>query len=356
MELAKAIKAVAPFAAKEGDGVLAAHTCIRLYGRDGGHQSYVAACDGQSGILIPVDEDIPDALVQATDLAKISGQSYTKHEIREGRLYLGTGEGRWFDVALWDSASWPPLPDMPDVFEDAPHWAQVVKLESSAGDSKGLESLEFVRLATTKAMATDAFQVGKVDCNVGIEGIFPVSMLKKWPAGARVELGVTKQCLWARLASGQMRWGYWHEKPLPEMTQFVPDIHKGGPAFVVERPAFQAAVKQAIAAAHKRSIALEFSRNRIHVRAYTEDDAKNFEANIEPVEDGYEFDPTDAVGHGTENWVDDCFAKLLFDGKRLLDVLKALKTPNIRIAHAGVDNPIRLESGAFVATIWPQKV
>jgi DNA polymerase III sliding clamp (beta) subunit (PCNA family) len=126
----------------------------------------------------------------------------------------------------------------------------------------------------------------------------------------------------------------------PDCRKLIPEDHDG-PHLTVDTDKLVGAVKRATIVSPLKTVALDFNGGEVVIKSWSaEEGGKAFRAAL----GGY---PGSISGKALK----------VISGKLLSEALKQVETPNVRLCYRDLPNdPLRVESGAFVECLWPWKV
>jgi DNA polymerase III sliding clamp (beta) subunit (PCNA family) len=332
MDLKKAIQRVAKVVPRKKEK--AALQMIRFLPAHDGGPPYVFATDGLRSCLVNVDlDDLPNALLPAGDLVKVSKDPDILEVVDAGlgkikiRTTISTYQlqGVPFD-------HFPGVPMSPAEYEPAKDWAQVAKCFHAAGNETVDPELAVIRFTPGYVEATDKARLVRVEVSGPWDGLVPVSTFKTWPKGeVFTAFTATHAFFWVE---DELRIGALLNLPNYPKTSSVMPTGQDGPHIIVPTRPLQAAVKQGADLSDLGMVTLEIT-DRLVVRAWSEkQDRSTYEASVE-------------IYSGTGNE-----GMLLVTGKYLVEALKQVDTLNFKLGFGGVSDPLRIESGCYVACIW----
>lgn len=349
MQLQKAVQKAAKFVSTDNTDVPGL-SCLRFVSEETstGAPPRVIATNGRAGIIVTTDTNVPDAVAFVKDAVPAFKQPVMKYEIDGPVLKVWATASRVFDVPLWNASAFPPVPEFPRHLDPGVDWDRALHVMHAVGDKKSKPLFQHVHFTGDRVEATDATRIAVADAQTGVEGLLPGEMFQAWPArydADQVSVGRVSGLLWI-MVGDEMRWGRFMDAEFPELDPYVPEWHPNGPTFVGQTKDLLEVVKQAVSVSVKKIIEVTGGLDRLQVRAYTQEDKK-----ADPVR-GYEGEVLGAMslrgGHKMT------YPVLLLDGPYLMSVLKAIKTPNVRVCYSDAVSPVRIESGPLVEVIWPK--
>ena len=257
MELHTAVDRVSKFVAKT-KGAVDVLKRIRFFpaGRD--TAAHVYGTDGQVGVVIPVDVDVPDMALDASSLTALMrdpiSQVYMDPGATVPTVIFRSKSGAGYAILHQASTGHPMFPDYPTELTTIPAWDVVQKSFHAALPPAGEVSgnprpdLECVHFAEGRVEATDSYRIVITDVETGLRGRVPVSVFRYWPKRVEVASVFTDTHAWFR-AGEEMRFVQLRPtQPGPNRDlreQFVP-LHHDGPWMVVPSKRFHGVVKKAV--------------------------------------------------------------------------------------------------------------
>lgn len=298
----------------------------RIYGTDGG-RFFVA----------PVGEDYPiiPALAHSDLLAKAARDpnDLQLRNLGYGSFELYGGDQNIYRFISANNNDFPNLPEIPpeDDFQVAAIWPIPAVLHAAAKPTEEAQ-LSVVRFCPRFVEAMALNRVARVWLVDDWNALVQADLFNATPKG-QVRWCFTEthvffyfgECL--RIAPRKMG-------EYPNTEAIIPAQHQGPFALAPIDPLL-VAIKQGTAVSELSLVHLLFSPEQIRIRAWIEGDvAEVYEATV-PI----------FHGSGQEG-------QLLVGGKPLYDALKPIKTPNVLLGYGGLQEPLRIESGPYVACLW----
>lgn len=311
--------------------------CVRLLPAGQGYPPRLYATNGIIGVYVKVDAgNLPNVLVPKEDLVPVSKEKEVLEVFDEQeRLVVRTSSGT-FSLRKKDINEFPPLPPVPPALAPLEEWPTVSKVVHAAGEAPGRPELGCVHFYQDRVEATDSFRVAVADVQTPIQTMAPADMFKHWPKNEFVWAAVYNGWV-AFKVGGQLRVAPANHGRAPDCRQYVPENHDG--SYLV------ADTKEMIAAAKRAAVVdgivrMHFGENVVRVQGAARESEKAFDTIIHG-------------DSGTTGGGFSCSAKMLINGKNILDALKAADTPNVRLCYKeGDDHPLRIESGGYAESIW----
>lgn len=339
MLLHKAMRTAAKFAAPATKKFPALYQAVLLIpGVGEGDRAQVFATDGLHGCLVYTEDSVPGALV-GMDAVRFAAKHKLASVDREGNeLTFRTQEGGTFRVQAKDAIAYPrPPSSLPEMVE-YPYWNHVWPIVHAAAEDRSKQpTFKHVRFRPTCVEATDAARVAVADVpGCSQDRVIPARLLRGWKDG-RVRIGFSDKLVFAA-RDDEIRFAPLNlEISFPNCKKHLPDEHEL-PALVVATDELCAVVEKALLVSPLKTIALTFGGAELVVKSWNGDEGgKGFRAALRV--------------NATQPEVK---SVKIFNGKLLAQMLKAVRTPNVRLCYQeSTDSPLRLESGAMVEGLWP---
>jgi hypothetical protein len=337
MQLHKAIQTAAKFAAT-GRKSPDLYQAVMLLPSVGDSSAWVFATDGLVGCMVSVDASIPAALIPLDAVKPIARHKLLGADRDGNMVTFRTEEGGSFQAQVKDAIAYPrPPAEMPEMAE-YPYWNHVWPILHAAAEEKSKQpTFKNIRFRPGYVEATDAIRVTVADVpGWPQDRLVPARMLKGWKDG-RVALAFTDKLVFARRGD-ELRFAPLKlEGHFPDCKKHLPSAHDW-PVLVVETKRMLKAVEKALVVSALKTVALDFNGPEVIVKSWNaEEGGKGFRAVVRGQAGG----PT-------------IQATKIINGKCLVQTLKAVRTPNVRLCYQGQpDGPLRVESGAMVEGLWP---
>jgi len=327
MKLNKAIQTVAKFAAKGKDAP-------ELYKAIHFFPGYVFATDGLISSLVPIAVELPQVSVLVAEIAPVARQELGSVTFSKDELSFVVQDGGVFKVPILKTDVHPhPPTTIPEDFEEYPYWNSVISLLHAAAEEKSKNVIyKSIAFKKNTVETTDGHRVAVVDAP-GIFGgtLLPAKLFKYWKVG-RLTLQKVGDVVWCQMGSELRCAPITQGVTFPDCRNSIP-MDCDWPYCAVDTKELTKMVHKAVSVSKQRIVCLELIRSgvKVYVKA----------------ENGFQ-------GQVAGTTTNQGSAVKLLNGKYLLQTLKALKTPNVRICFDdNPDAPIRVESGAMVVGIWP---
>lgn len=341
MQLHKAIAQAAKFAAKGKDATL--YQSVQLIPKiDDKIPARVFATDGLIGCIIDVDVDLPEGLLPLEAIKAVSKQKVSSVERTKNEITFRLVPGGVYKLIVKDEVGYPSIPEIPSNMVPLEHWKWIRKVMHAAADPKsGKPAFQYVRFRPNCVEATDSFRVAVVNVpgwatdRLGLARLF-----KGWSGYPRPLATFTEQMAWFKVGSEYRYAPLKLDGSFPDCHKLIPEDHDG-PHLTVDTDKLVGAVKRATIVSPLKTVALDFNGGEVVIKSWSaEEGGKAFRAAL----GGY---PSEAPGKALK----------VISGKLLTEALKQVETPNVRLCYRDLPNdPLRVESGAFVECLWPWKV
>jgi len=301
-----------------------------------GPPSRVYATDGFRVVVVQVDGELPDVVLASELLVKAAKDKgeITVHQVGYGNIELRTASTVYkLQGYSGDQFATLPLPSIPDEFTEVSYWDEVAKAFYAAASPAVEPDLAVVRFTPDFVEATDSYRLVRVEAPGPWSGLVPTSVFKTWPKGL-VEVAFTTQHAYFRIGE-ELRIVMLRSSAYPNTDGVIPKVHEG-PRVLVPLAVLQNAVKQGLEVSELGLVSLAIEEGQVVVRAWCEGDVgKAYQAEV-PVLHQW-------------NWV---AGSVLVNGKYLHQSLRVLDTPNVTLGYGEIADPLRVESGLYVACLW----
>jgi len=330
MELKKAIAAALRFCAK-GEGPLGG---VRLLPSGDNQRSRLYAYNDRCGVIVEVDEDLPNMWVASEKLRAI-GKGKGEVTITPGAHGAATfsGVGFSYDVhCAIDLKEFPGLPLLPDAFMylDMDPILQVVHAASEDEDYPSRQTLHFT---DEWVEAFDGSRLARVYTRTGVAGLLPSEMFKSWPKRQEAGVFTSKSGVYFKIGEDEIRFAPYVIGEYPDMAQVIPDSPRGC-TLVVGSESLATVVKRATDVSLAPTINLSAMPGKLVVTAWEEATQRTFKAEVE------------AIGN--------CEGVRMLNGRNLEQTLKVVSTPNVMVRFTPNQlAPIQIESAGYVEVLWP---
>lgn len=344
--LKEAIKRAARFIdrGKEAPPILKA---LRFIPEHGGFPARLYATNGVAGILVDVGQPLPNMALPAEPLVKlckdthqilsITDNGYNKASITTvGKI---ANDQSVYTLDGLPPSEFPGFPAVPATFNDVPQWWVVHKVVHAAGKDDSKPELRNVHFRPTTVEATDRSRVARAEVAGSWSGLVPAQVFKNWPKGP-VSMAFTEFYSFWKVDS-ELRFAMIQKcEKYPDLEKLIPEEHHDW-WMAVDVASLTETVKKASDMSPTASVVLDFGPMGVTVRAFT-CAGVGFESHLK----GRCGIPTGENSLSTE---------MLLNGKLLVEALKVVETPKVRLCYAGSleDKPLRLESGGYVECLWP---
>lgn len=324
-----------------------------------GTPGFVYGTDGVVGVLVRLDESVevlPVAL-RADKLVKLArgadglGMAWAGRAGELVRIDIYNKTGKALSEVLANSpqaGGQKSRPIVPETYVEVPDWPEVARTIHAVAHSEEDPLLEFLHLSPDGAEATDGLRMACVDLDEVPWGdvLVPRVVFKGWRKKQLVEVAFQPGWVFFRIGLDEVRWVATREPTgYPPLKSRVPELYDG-PSFVVATKTFATVLKEASKHGMGNAVSLRFSPGVMQVRAF---DPRHERAKQDPTEARiYE---ADVRGQGG-----DVPSFVLVNGKYLLEAVQSAATPNVLLGYGQSSDPIRVESGRYVAAVWPLMV
>lgn len=359
MELSKAIKAAARFAARGKDAPEVLKQ-INFVGNYQGEANWIHATDGVVGVCVRVDR-VPPATLSldvATAISKKSVESIFVDEFpvsgSPNRLWtmFRMADGSSYQIPHKVDQFYPVMPGWPTSLWEVPEWGWITNIVHAA-NAPGAEimgkqrpDLECLHFLDDRVEATDTYRMALAEVRTGLTGCVPARIFKNWPAG-QVDVGRSDSHAWFKIGD-EFRYAKFQNLQYAsgrDLRDYVPENYEG-PWMAVPVVDLREAIMKALGAAPTRSVFLEFGIHQVTVRASS--DKAKFHGEVSGEIPGFAVPGLAGatVGKGLE------YPNIIVDGKFLVEALKTMDTPRVRLAYRKDGDSLRLESGLHLEALW----
>ena len=335
MDLKKAIQQVTKVIPKKSE-LAQAYGFVRFVppSKEGG-LSRVYATDGSRLHLAQVETELPPALLEAALLmqaAKDPGEMRLEN-YGYGKMELQTEHNRYaFQSADPDEFVSPPVVPEKAQCHLVERWAEVPQVLHAAMPEKEDPDLAVVRFTPEYVEAMDKNRLARVEVEQSWAGLVQANLFKAWPKG-KVHYWFSEETAYFWIGD-ELRMAPIRKSVYPATDAVIPKVHPG-PSVLVPTKALDVAVKQGTAVSGLGLVNLAIEPERVIVRAWQEGEVgENYEADIPVYWGGKE--------HGN----------VLVNGKYFGQALKPVETPNVKLGYGHMADPLRLESGNYIACLW----
>ena len=343
MRFNDAAKTAARFAG--GKKSAPAMQCVRILPAMGNYPPRMFSTDGIVGVFVPVDAgNLPDVLVPAEDLAAVGREKTDVTGLWDetDRLLVQTGSGMYV-LRKVDPSLYPPIPPVPDSLELLEEWPTVAKVVHAAGEVPGRPELECVHFHRDRVEASDSTRVALADVLTPIEALAPAAMFKHWPKREHVYASVQNGWVYFRVGQ-ELRMAVSRTGKTLDARQYLEKEHVGA-YIVVSSSELLDAVKKA--AKVDAIVRFKFGVMAMNVCGRSRDSEKQFYTNVTG-EDETRIEGKIGLTGGQKL----SYPEFNLDGLRMIDALKAIDTPNLRLCYQeDKTKPLRIESGGYVELI-----
>lgn len=299
-----------------------------------GPPSRIYATDGPRTVVAQVDVELPDVLLASDLLVKAAkdGGEITVHQVGYGNIELRT-PSTVYKLQGYGGDQFAALPPVPDMFTEVDYWGQVTKVFHAAASPAVDSDLAVIRFTPEFVEATDRYRLVRVSAPGPWAGLVPTDVFKTWPKGM-VEVAFTTQHAYFRVQD-ELRIATIRSTAYPNTDSVIPDVHSG-PRVLVPVGILVNAVKQGLEVSELGLVNLTFEDGQVVIRAWQEGDVgKAYQAEV-PALHRWDWAP----------------GSVLVNGKYLHQSLKVVDTPNVILGYGDIADPLRVESGLFVACLW----
>lgn len=342
MQLHKAIAQAAKFAAK-GKNAPELYQSVQLIPQvSESAPARVFATDGMVGCIIDVDVDLPMGLLPLEAAKAVAKQRVISVERNGDEITFRLAPGGVYRLMVKESLGYPSVPAIPAGMEPLDNWRWVRKVMHAAADQKsGKPMFQYVRFRPDCVEATDSFRVAVAEVpGWRSDRLVLARLFKGWGGHPRPLITFTDTMAWFKVGTEYRYAPLKLDGAFPDCHRLIPMDHTG-PHLTVDTDKLIGAVKRATIVSPLKTVALDFSGPEVVIKSWSaEDGGKVFRAALA----GYTEHPAGK-------------ALKVISGKLLSEALKLVETPNVRLCYRDLPNdPLRVESGAWVECLWPWKV
>lgn len=350
MELHKAIGTALHFV-PSGKSAAEILKSVRFFSPGANVPSYIYSTDGITGVVIPVDVPCFDMLIDGASLGPVkthpieslfvdphSGTSSATMKLK------GTGG---YALTYKNPQAYPDFPAYPERMAPIPNvrgLLQVAHAALKAGETiRGTPrpDLECVHFLPDRVEATDTYRMALADLSLGFTAKIHRNLFKHWPKGdAPVSVAITDTHAWFKIGD-EMRFCALQEGTYASgrnLREHVTVWHDG-PSMVIDTKEFLDVIKRAERASLSNVGALDFGLFELGIQVL--DAERGFSEKISGR-------PGLAAGSVSE------YPTFGVNLKHLVEALRSIPTPKVRVCYGGAANPLRLESGSCVECLWPK--
>lgn len=334
MELKKAIQQVTKVIPKKQE-LAKVYGFVRFVSPENGGPSKVYSTDGSRVYLALVDCELPPAILESTLLAKAAKDPglMTVQNIGYGRMDLCTEHNR-YAFQSGDTDNFPAPPVVPEKIRCYPveEWIDVPHVLHAAAVEKENPDMAVIRFTPEYVEAMDKNRLARVEVERPWSGMVRASLFKGWPKG-KVRFLFTEEFAYFWIGD-ELRMAPIQRTRYPDTDMVVPKVHPG-PSVLVPTGPLAVAVKQGTEVSGLGLVNLAIEPDKVVVRAWQEGQVgESYEATVPIYHGGGE--------HGN----------VLVNGKYFTQALKPVQTPNVKLGYGHMADPLRLESGTYIACLW----
>ena len=307
-------------------------------GEDETQPARAYAWDGECGVVVNLDCDVPSVLLEGSGAA--AAVKGSKLLAFDGDVLAGDGGAR-FEVHQMDATRFVGLPDLcvPKGVTDG-WWAVLAAVHAAAKDQDGDLGIDCLRLLPDVTEATDRLRAVRLHGGCGPEegAMVPARLFKHWPKGEVVEVGFAPDMAFFR-AGAELRFARRSFAKWPDLKGLVPERADCVGWAAPSTKELAAAVKAAAGVSPTKTVRLLFGNHGLQVGAWSEDDkaASQFQKPVQ----------CERMGH---LWQE---IPVLVNGKLLHEALQHVDTPGVFLCHSGSRGPVRVETSRLTACVWP---
>lgn len=297
---------------------------IRCIPATGGESAAVFATNGPIGVKITVDCDLPNAMFRGT----LAAQAVSAAEGEVSIEQAAQNVWRLANVRLESGqvANYPSLNYAPSEFHACEDWWAVEQVLHAVSKDKVREDLQCVQFKPTAVAATDRLTVARAFIAGQWDGLVPVSVFKRFPAGD-VQYSFDKYCSYFRVGD-ETRYAILKSGAFENCALAVPAYH-AGPAYALSRERLEAALKRA-KSLKQSAVSVTFQQGEIEFHAAGWSDAV-----------------AGRVLAGEHDPVSTMVAVAPF-----YEAVKRATTPRVQVGFTTPGDPIRVDSGPVAVGIW----
>ena len=336
MNLKDAIKTAVRFAEKAKEPSV--RQFVRFLPRCGDQPAKVCAQTLRCGVVVSLDEDVPNTLIKAELLAGVAKEAKASIQLvpaAYGGIEIKSGPATWWvhPEEIPQLGWFPEVPPAPAEFRalDGDAVGRVIHAASKDLDQVALRSVRF-GLGYVEAIDKARYaRAGLGGPQNGWVGVLPAEVFKSLPKGD-LEASFAVRLAFLRVGD-ELRFAPYPPHPFPDCKALIPDHHEGAEA-VVDVVAFRRAVKQAVDVSETGSVTLRIYPKEIVVSCWRmEGEPKLFESVV----------GCQATGDN----------QLLLSGKNLAEALKIVATPRVRLRYHRPMDPLLMECWGYAEVLWP---
>lgn len=347
MLLVEALQRAGKFVDK-GKEALPILKSLRFIPAYNGMPARLYATNGVVGILVDVDQPLPNMVLPAEPLIKLCRDTTAvigvENQGNAQALVTVTGKAAK-GAALYTLQGLPPsefpgFPAIPERFHRIQdyQWWSLQRVVHAAGKNKAEAELMNISFRPTAIEATDRSRVARAEVSGPWSGLVPSQLFQHWPKSGDVFCVFTEYyCFWR--VGQELRFAIiQRSEKYPNLEKIIPEVHDGWWMVMNVRPLMET-VKRAFSMSPTASVVLDFGLMGLTVRAHSKK--------------GTEFTSQLSGKLGVPSGRTAQFTEILLDGKLLWEALRAFDTPKVRLCFGEAREPLRLESGNVVECLWP---
>lgn len=323
MQLRDAIAKAAKFAWK---GKQRSPTkCVRFMPGGNDYRSALFATDGPQGILIWLDQDVPNVMIDAEKLAaalKGVKQATIEQVVNQTVVISGVRlEGG-------NVNEYPAIPRFPESnFQKLQDWWTIEKLLHAVSKDPQQPILQCLHFRHDLVETTDRFRVARAFVRTPWEGLVPAATFRHWPDGdVHATFG---EDLAAFRVGDELRFTRLKRGAFQDCDQLLPPWHEGSRAIVATKVLIDS-VKRAKALAGACRLTIDAQMVQVEGGGFKETTLihRTIDAPEKPV-----------TIHVNSTW--------------LLEALRNVSTDRVVLGYTDSGDPLRIESGPYVVGLWP---
>lgn len=347
MDLKAAIERAVRFCPK-GKTSLATLQAVRFVPEAHNCPAVIYSTSGHMGTIIELrGAEFPNALITAAALRKaVKGAKSVDsiQEIKPGILQVVVTakkslEPMAYEVNCGDVANFPGYPAVPppSTFGEILEWDSVLKLLPAVGKDAHKPDLQLVRFHPLHVTTTNLEWLVRLNRAFGWDGWVLADVFRSWPKGPVSVAWAPPYAFFrvgdeTRFAALQPNARY--QDSFGRYCDYRPPY-----SVVLSRALLEDTIKRAQDVSPWRMVAMDFGDTSLTVRAFARAREKDADASFAAV---VPYDRATA-----------CNMQVLVDSTVLVEILKAVQSPRLRLRYESPTMPLQIESADFQYVVQP---
>jgi hypothetical protein len=310
---------------------------VRLIPRSGGFPARVLGRGRDAGILIDIEDDVPNVVADAVGLVLTLQENPDIPVTIEGEVVVA-GSYRfqpWCSVAEYPG--FPPIPK-DECFQAIGDTTRIPMVLHALSQDNGHPELGYVSFRPSVVEATDGRRIARVPIAINRTVQVHPDVFDRWPGGY-AKIAVEDDAGVVFRFDGELRWGRQYRggvsRPYPDLS-YIPDDRHPDVAVVVPVSPLKNVVRRAMGVSPDKVVACRFRRGYVEVASVSGGHTMAYAAKV----------PALCGGD----------ADLTVSGSLLLGALTAVGTPRVMFGLQGPGDSMIVRSGPYVEHIYPIKL